>query len=111
MVFCQGYLAQQNGGGGQPAGGAFTAEDTDAPGDKTTATVEVDEEGAGALHVNKVEVNGVKVDSDDYTIDDNGSSSPDVTFTGITVNQGDEVKITGSTEGGSGTYEGSITWS
>ncbi len=96
----------------QPAGGNFKAEDTNAPGDKATATVEVTESGAGALTVTKIKVNGVRVDSDDYTITDNGSSTPDVTFdVDVQPAAGDTVEIFGSTAGGSGTYTGSLSWS
>ena len=70
----------------------------------------VSEPGAGALNVTKVTVGGQTLVKDqDYTVTDNGSSTPDITFTPAPAANA-QVCVYGTTAGGEGTYSATVDW-
>lgn len=73
--------------------GTATATDTASDGDDCGKISKQRNQTTGAMEVLKVEVNGVKLAKDEYTVSGNGSTRPKIEFTDP-LNAGDTVKVT-----------------
>lgn len=100
-----------------PGGGNFSNACGEAPGGDPSCEIDWGGGGVGNpgnLTITEVRVNGRAVDSSNYTIFDDGTSSPEIVFhTGYTPEDGDEVCFDGVTTSGDQEWPGedfTVTW-
>ena len=88
---------------------SYTASGT-APGGDNTVSAICKTSGSGALTITRVKKNGtILKEGTDYTISNNGSSSPDITFLDA-VPEGTTIQVDGTAAGSGGPYTGQLDW-
>lgn len=106
------FAYPQGGPPPQPSGGGNITACGDAPGSDPSVEISA-RSNVGGITITSVTINGQTIDSSKYSVTNNGSSSPEVTFHAPdpgAPGQGDKVCVYGTTTQGNSEVTGKLTW-